>query len=268
MTTITWDRVGERFFQTGIDRGVLYPHEGPGVAWNGLTSVEDGSVGDNRSLYMDGVKYLEQMSPAEYAGKLKAFTYPVEFEDISGIERAAPGLLYYDQPPSSFDLTYRTRLGNDVDGTDLGYRIHILYNIVANPDPYVIETFRDPTRPTEFTWSLAGTPPVVKGYRPTVHISIDSTEIDPDILQTIEDILYGTGTTDPWLPSISEIRDLFETLGALIIVDNGDGTWQAIDAGNEYISMIDATTFRIANADATYLDATTYTISSTYPDPE
>ena len=268
MTTLVWDRIGERYFQTGVDRGVLYPREGPGVAWNGLTAVDDASLQETQSYFLDGVKYLEKISPAEYSGKLKAFTYPFEFDLICGIDEVAPGLSYHDQPPKSFGLTYRTRIGNDTDGTDHGYKIHLLYNLVANPDPFTFETLKDPLKPAEFSWALTGTPPLLQGHRPTVHISIDSTAIDPDTLQTIEDILYGTDTTNPWLPSISEIRDLFETLGALIIVDNGDGTWQAIDTGNEYISMIDATTFRIANADATFLDATTYTISTTYPDPE
>ncbi|MET0785318.1 MAG: hypothetical protein ABWY25_01260, partial [Paenisporosarcina sp.] len=235
----------------------------------GLTSVEDASSGDVQSYFLDGIKYLEKITPAEYAGKLKAFTYPTELEPMLGLAEASPGLVYHDQPPFSFNLSYRTRIGNDLDGTDLGYRIHILYNIVANPDSYAMETFADPTTPTEFSWSLTGFPPVpaAKGFRPTVHISVDTLRIDEETLQSIEDILYGTETTDPWLPTIDEIRDLFETYGSLIIVDNGDGTWTAIDSANEYITMLDSTTFRIANADAEFIDATTYTISTTIPDP-
>lgn len=268
MATLMWDKVGERLFQTGIDRGVLYLHDGTTVVWNGLTSVEDGSLQENRSFFLDGVKYLEQISPGDYSGKLRAFTYPQEFEPMMGIEPVAPGLLYHDQPPKSFNLSYRTLVGNNADGTDYGYKIHILYNLVANPDPIIYDTIRDPLKPIDFSWNLTGTPPIAKGYRPTVHISIDSTTIDEDTLQTIEDILWGSADSDPWLPTIDQIRDLFVTLGVLVIIDNGDGTWKAIDTGNEYITMIDPTTFRIANADATYLDATTYTISTTYPEPE
>lgn len=268
MAALQWDKVGERLFQTGIDRGVLYLHDGTTVVWNGLTSVEDGSIQDNRSFFLDGVKYLEQISPGEYSGKLRAFTYPQEFEPLMGIVPVAPGLLYHDQPPRSFNLSYRTLVGNNSEGTDYGYKIHILYNLVANPDPFIFDTIRDPLKPIDFSWNLTGTPPSNRGFRPTVHISIDSTAIDPDTLETIEGILWGTADSNPWLPTIDEIRDLFQTLGSLIIIDNGDGTWQAIDTGNEYITMLDATTFRIANADATYLDATTYTISTTHPEPD
>ena len=268
MTVLQWDRVGERFFQTGIDRGVLYLHDGKAVVWNGLTAVEDGSLQESQSYFLDGVKYLEKLAPADFSGKLRAFTYPTEFDALVGITPVAPGLFYHDQPPKSFNLAYRTRLGNDVDGTDLGYKIHLFYNLVANTDPYMFEAIRDPLKPVEFGWNLTGTPPIAKGFRPTVHISIDSTQIDEDTLETIEGIIWGTPETDPWLPTIDEIRDLFQTLGALIIIDNGDGTWQAIDTGNEYITMVSSTEFRIANADATYLDATTYTISTTHPDPE
>ena len=270
MTALTWDKVGERLFQTGVDRGVLYLHDGTTVVWNGLTGVEDGSLQESQSFYLDGVKYLEKITPGDYSGKLRAFTYPAEFDHLVGIEPVAPGLFYHDQSPKSFNLSYRTLIGNNAQGTDYGYKIHILYNLVANPELITFETIRDPLKPIEFSWALTGTPPspAAKGYRPTVHISIDSTQIDEDTLETIEDILWGTPETDPWLPSIDEIRDLFQTLGSLIIVDNGDGTWKAIDTGNEYITMVSSTEFRIANADATYLDATTYTITTTHPEPD
>ena len=268
MTALSWDRVGERFFQTGVDRGVLYLHDGTAVVWNGLTAVEDGSLQDSQSYFLDGVKYLEKLTPAEFSGKLRAFTYPSEFDSLLGIEAVAEGLVYYDQPPKSFNLSYTTRLGNDVDGVDLGYKIHILYNLVANPDPYVFEAIRDPLKPIEFGWNLTGTPPMISGYRPTVHVAIDSTKTDPDILQSIEDIIWGTVDTHPRLPPIDELKNLFKALGVLIIVDNGDGTWTAIDQSDDYISMINSTTFQIDNADATYLDVTTYTITTTYPEPD
>src|SRR6476620_9179885 len=122
MATILWDKVGEHFFQTAMDRGVLYPHGLSGIAWNGLNSVEDASSGENKSFFLDGVKYLEQITPSEYSGKLKAFTYPIELDPMLGLVDPVPGLVYHDQPPSSFNLSYRTRLGNDLEGTDLGYR--------------------------------------------------------------------------------------------------------------------------------------------------
>lgn len=268
MTTLVWDKVGDRVYQTGVDRGVLYLQSGEAVAWNGITSVEEDSTSELKSFYLDGVKYLDNLLPGDFSGKLKAFTYPEEFDQVNGIATVSPGLSYYNQPAKSFNLSYRTGIGNDLDGMDHGYKIHLLYNVVANPDNYTFDSLKEQLQPIEFSWILAGTPqanPLAKGYRPTVHISIDSNKTEPIVLQGIEDVLYGTDTTAPHFPSIAEILNLFQSLGALIIVDNGDGTWQAIDESDNYITMLNSTTFQIDNADATYLDATTYTISTTNP---
>ena len=267
MTAIVWDQVGTKTFQTGVDRGVLYPQGGIGVPWNGLTSVEETSNAELKSYYLDGVNYLDNLLPGDFSGKLKAFTYPDEFELINGIASPSDGLLFHDQPFKSFNLSCRTRKGNDLDGIDHGYVIHLFYNLLANPDTITYPTIPDTNMSAmEFSWTLSGTPPTnpsARGYRPTVHISIDSERTGDSILQAIEDILWGTDTTAPHFPSISEILNIFQSLGALIIVDNGDGTWQAIDNGDNYITMNSATQFTIDNADVVYLDATTYEISTT-----
>lgn len=267
MTAIVWDAAGTKFYQTGIDRGVLYLQGGNGVPWNGITAVEDDTAQTLKSFWLDGVKYLDNLLPGDFSGKLKAFTYPDELDQVIGIVSPSDGLLFYDQPSKSFNLSYRTKVGNDIEGIDHGYKIHLLYNLVANPDNIVYPTLTGTTAtPIEFSWVLSGTPPTnpsARGYRPTVHISIDSEDTDPEVLQAIEDILWGTDTTAPHFPSISEILDLFQSLGALIIVDNGDGTWQAIDNGDNYITMNNPTQFTIDGADAVYIDATTYKISST-----
>lgn len=266
MATLEWDKVGEKTFQTGIDHGVLYLPDGKVVVWNGLTSVEEQSDRQIQSFFLDGVKYLQSQPAGDYSAKLRAFTYPEEFDSVNGIEEVSPGLLYYDQPPTYFSLSYQTKLGDDVDGVDRGYKIHMLYNLQAVPDAASFDTLSEKLDPIEFSWQLSGTPPVITDHRPTVHISVDSNNTPEDILQNIKDILYGTANTNPRFPSIDEIRTIFQALGALVIVDNGDGTWQAIDMSNTYITMLDNFTFRIDNADATYLDATTYTISTTNPD--
>ncbi|HEY7418454.1 MAG TPA: hypothetical protein VH593_24960 [Ktedonobacteraceae bacterium] len=267
MTSIVWDQIGEKIYQTGVDRGVLYLHDGRVVPWNGITSVEETATSELKSFYMDGVKYLNNLTPGDFSGKLRAFTYPEEFDQVNGIANPAPGLDYYDQPHSSFNLSYRTSIGNDIESIQHGYKIHILYNVIANPDTYVFATLKvdaaSAVVPVEFAWTLSGTPPPLERFRPTVHISIDSTDTPPDLLETLEDVLYGTDTSNPRLPTIDEIAEYFGYLGALIIIDHGDGTWSAIDESNTYITMINDTTFQIDNADATYLDATTYTISST-----
>lgn len=264
MATLVWDQVGERIYQTGVDRGVLYLHDGTAVVWNGLTGVEESEDTELKSYYLDGVKYLETLLPGEYLGKLKAFTYPDEFDKVNGLETGYLGLGIYNQPSKSFNLSYRTRIGDDISGLEHGYKIHILYNIMAVPDSLGFATAQDSgAQPIEFGWSLSGIPVKLVGFRPTVHISIDSTKLDPNNLKQIEDVLYGTSTEAPYLPSLEELAEYFGYLGALIIIDYGNGIWAAVDETDTYISMIDGTTFQIDNADATFLDADTYEISST-----
>jgi hypothetical protein len=265
VATLVWDQIGERTYQTGIDRGVLYLHDGTVAVWNGLIDIEESSVSELKSFYLDGVKYLENLIPGDFLGKLKAFTYPEEFDLVSGVVNigTSPGMVAYDQPAKSFNLSYRTIIGNDIEGEEYGYKIHLLYNVFANPDSHSFGTLQDTVRPVEFSWSLSGTPPKLTNFRPTVHVSIDSRETPSYILEVLEDMLYGTEVNDPRLPPIQEIAEFFGYLGALLIVDHGGGVWSAIDESDTYITMIDSTTFQIDNADTTYLDANTYEISST-----
>jgi len=263
MTALVWDEIGERIYQTGVDRGVLYLQDGAAVAWNGLTGIEESPNVERKTFYLDGVKFLENLSPADFEGKLKAFTYPDEFDSVNGIANVAPGLAYYEQPSKSFNLSYRTLVGSELEGTELGYKIHILYNVTAKPESYSFGTQAEQVQPIEFAWSLSGTPVKAPGVRPTVHISIDSRTTPAEVLKIIEDKLYGTATTSPSLPPITEIGEYFGYLGALLIIDHGDGTWSAIDESDTYITMLDGTTFEIIGSDATYSDPDTYEISST-----
>jgi hypothetical protein len=266
MATLVWDEVGERIYQTGVDHGVLYLHDGRVAVWNGITSVEESSDTELKQFYLDGVKYLETLLPTDFTGKLTAYTYPEEFDSVSGIASFDPGFSYYDQPSKSFNLSYQTKIGDDLDA-DRGYKIHVLYNVLANPDTRTFATLQDKAEAIEFSWALTGTPPKpeLQGYRPTVHISIDSTTTPPDILELLENQLYGTDVSDASLPSIDDIAQYFGYVGALIIVDHGDGTWSAIDGAETYITMLDATSFQIDNADVTIVDVDTYEISTTNP---
>ena len=264
MAVLTWDKVGERIYQTGVDRGVLYLQDGTVVVWNGLVGIEESPNSELKSFYLDGIKYLENLVPGDFLGKLKAFTYPDEFDTVSGIAHVAPGLSYYDQPAKSFSLSYRTKIGNDIEGDELGYKIHILYNLLAAPDVYGFATISDlGTQPVEFGWTLTGTPPRIPKSRPTVHITIDSRVTPPEILKLVEDKLYGTDTNPPSLPIITEIGEYFGYRGALLIIDYGDGSWSALDESNTFINMISSTQFQIDGADAVYLDPDTYDVSST-----
>ena len=262
MAALTWDNISEKKYQTGVDRGVLYPPNGPGVPWNGLTGVDESSVSELKTFYLDGVKYLENLSPGDFEGNLRAFTYPDEFEEICGLAIVAPGLILYEQTPTSFGLSYRTLVGNPLDGLDHGYKIHILYNLLATPDSRAYQTQNSDVTPVEFSWGLTGTPPKIEKYRPTVHVVIDSLTTPIDVMALIETRLYGNDTHVPSLPTIQELAELFGYRSALIILDNGDGSWTAIDESDTYITMIDETTFQIDHAD-TILVGNTYTISST-----
>jgi hypothetical protein len=266
MALLTWDDVGDRVYQTGIDHGVLYLQDGTVAPWNGLVSIEESPSLELKSHYLDGIKYLENLTPNDFQGKLTAFTYPDEFDTVNGIAHVSPGLSYYDQPSKSFNLSYRTKVGNDVEGEELGYKIHILYNIIAVPDSYSYGSIQDSSvAPITFGWSLTGVPQKIAKSRPTVHVSIDSRETPSEILEIIESKLYGTENNPPSLPIITEIGEYFGYRGALIIIDFQDGTWMAIDESNTFINMVDSTNtnFRIDGVDATYLDPDTYNVSST-----
>lgn len=266
MTALQWDQVGERLYEAGIDRGVLYLSDGRVIPWNGLTGIDDSTSRDVQPYYLDGVKFLERHIQGDFAATLKAFTYPNEFNEVLGVMEVHLGLNYYGQRPQIFNLAYRTRVGNDVDGDDHGYKIHILYSVMAVPSPQSFSSLSDSSQPTEFSWELTSIPSATPGYPPTTHITIDSTNTDPLRLKAMEDLLYGTNTGEPRLPAIDELTSLFDKYNSLVITDNGDGTWTAVDLVDNYITMLDATTFQIDNADATFIDADTYTLSTTTPE--
>lgn len=267
MTVLEWDKIGDRRYQTGVDHGVLYLKDGTVVAWNGLTSVEDNTSAEMKSFYLDGIKILDHVTPGDFAGKLSAFTYPDEFEDCIGAPSIAPGLTFYEQRSKSFNLSYRTKVGTDQD-PNYGYKIHLLYNVLATQDSRSFGTIEENVTAPEFSWSLSGTPPIgtIDGIRPTAHVSIDSNEAREDLLAQVEGILYGTATEDPRFPSILELRLIFGEVGGLYIVDNGDGTWTAIDPSDDFVEMLDGETFQIEHADAEFTDPPineTYTITDT-----
>lgn len=205
MTALEWDKVGDRRYETGIDRGVLYFREGGVVPWNGLVSINESKARDVRSYYLDGVKYLDRHIPGSYAAKLSAFTYPDELEALLGTPQYAPGVFLHDQSAKPFHLSYRTLTGNDVDGTDHGYKLHIVYNVLAVPSDTVSETISDAPNLKPFEWTLTGTPATMFGIRPTSHISLDSRLIDGALLETIEVLLYGSDAVDATLPEFVDL---------------------------------------------------------------
>lgn len=213
MTTLTWNKVGERTYESGVDRGVLFVPGQPAVVWNGLISVaETPYARETKAYYMDGIKYLDYHVVGEFSGKLKAFTFPDEVNVLVGNMEYVPGVFFHDQPPKPFGLSYRTGVGNDLEGSDYGYKIHLLYNVMAEPSDVQHDSFAQIVTPNNFEWTLTTTPPNVYEMKPTSHISIHSSSVDPLVLQAIEDLIYGTASSAPQLPTFSDLVTLIDTL--------------------------------------------------------
>lgn len=208
MTSLVWDSLGEHIYQSGVRHGVLYLQDGTVAVWNGLTSVEEASSSELKSFYLDGVKYLEYLTPNDFSGTLKAITYPDELDLVTGLVEVAPGLSYHDQLLRSFNLSYETRVGNDQD-PELGYKIHLLYNILANPSNNAFDTHGSSITPIEFSWGLSGVPVILTGHRPTSHISVDSRKVTTDSMNELKGILYGDIYDDPRFPTIGEVTSIF-----------------------------------------------------------
>lgn len=259
MASLEWDQTGSRFYESGVDRGVLYLSDGNGVCWNGLISVtEKSSRNVDSSIYFDGVKYADVLTTGEFAASLVAYTYPDEFLEFEGILDAGNGLFIVNQQSGRFSLSYRTKIGNDVDGDSLGYKIHLLYNLTAVPSDKNYQTF--PGQPIEFEWDITSIPSKIPGFQPTAHIILDTRSMSPLLLQDLERTLYGTEFVDAQLPSISTLVSFIGEWVIIRITDNLDGTWTATGP-DELITMLDATTFQIIQANAVYLDADTYMVS-------
>lgn len=209
MSKLEWDRVGERFFETGIDRGVLFTVDGVAHSWNGLTAISENTDREVKEFYHDGVKFLDHHVPGSYSAKLEAFTYPDVLDTLMGMRMHAPGVYLHDQKAKIFHLSYRTGVGNDVD-QNLGYKLHIVYNVMAVPSSAGLSTVGENVEPAALSWNLSGTPPQMLGARPTAHISFASRQIDPDLLVTIEGLLYGTDDADPAFPGMVELLALIE----------------------------------------------------------
>lgn len=201
MATLEWDNIAERRYETGVDRGVLYGPSGPGVAWSGLVSVSDDGTPEVKSHFYEGRRALVRVVPGAYSGKIEAITYPDLLDDLTGLGVRSPGVRVHDSRHVSFGLTYRTLIGSPGDGLAHGYKIHILYGLMAVSDGVTAKTIGQTIEPNVFTWTVTGMQTLVdENGHPINHISLDSREINPEALATIEAILYGTTGSDPALP--------------------------------------------------------------------
>jgi len=219
MTKLAWDKVGERLYETGVDHGVLYIPNSLGVyntgfSWNGLTTVTESPSGaEATATYADNIKYLTLVSVEEFGGTVEAYTYPPEFAQCDGTADYE-GIGVGQQPRKHFGLCYRTRLGNDLAGTDYGYKLHLVYGALAAPSEKPFASINDTPEAITFSWEFSTTPVEVgtvggTEFKPTATLVIPSTGVDADALATLEDLLYGTVGTDPSLPLPAAVLGLF-----------------------------------------------------------
>lgn len=267
---LVWDTVGNRKYENGLDRGVLYLPDGRAIPWNGLTSIVETENRETSSNYFDGMKISTLVTTGDYTATLKAFTYPDEFDEFQGMGNLFDGVYLENQPVKAFDLSYRTLIGTDLNEA-AGYKIHILYNVIALPKDKTYATLTDSSSLLEFEWDISAVQEEIDGHSPTSHIIIDTTQVSAAFIKAIESLLYGTLVTDPSLPVLDDLIKFLKNLSTVMgtvpitIVDNGDGTWTATSDQDDLISINTDDSFVIIDANAEF-DGDQYVLSDTVVD--
>ena len=213
MAKLTWDQIGERLYETGVKKGVLYPQvDGAypkGVAWNGLSAVTESPSGAEATpVYADDIKYLNLLSVEEFGATVEAYTYPPEFEACQGNVELGDGITIGQQAHQAFGMCYQTTVGNDTQGNGYGYKLHLIYGAIAAPSERNYQTINDSPEPLTMSWELTTTPVAVAGKEPTASLTIDSTKAKPAALKALEDALYGTDSAEAYLPLPDEIIEM------------------------------------------------------------
>ena len=221
MSRLVWDETGKRLYETGVKNGVLYPYGASGyekgVAWNGLISVTESPSGaEPTPLYADDIKYLELFSTEEFGATIEAYTYPDEFAACDGSVAVTPGVMIGQQNRKAFGLCYRTTLGNDTEGNEHGYKLHLIYGCKAAPSEKGYSTINDSPEAITFSWEVTTTPVAVADNKPTSTLVIDSTKLKPATMRAVEDLLYGTASLEAKLPLPDEIIQLIKTQEATL----------------------------------------------------
>lgn len=222
MSKLIWDKTGDRTYETGVNQGVIYPLVAgaypTGVAWNGLTAVTESPSGaESNPVYADNIKYLSLMSAEEFGATIEAYTYPDEFAQCDGSAEVATGVIIGQQSRKGFGLCYKTIIGNDTDGADHGYKIHLIYNAMAAPSEKGYATINDSPEAITFSWEVTTTPVSVTGHKPTASLIIDSTKVPADKLAELETILFGQDeVTEPAAPAVVARMPLPDEIIALV----------------------------------------------------
>lgn len=220
MPKLTWDNIGERTYETGVDHGILFPQKNglypKGVAWSGLTSVaENPSGAEDNAVYADNIKYLNIKSAEDFGATIECVTYPDEWAQCNGMAEMVPGVMLGQQARNTFGLAYRTRIGNDTAGDSYGFKLHLIYGCSASPSSITYSTVSESVEPNTFSFEISTTAIPVEGndtdgkpFRPVASITIDSTKIDETKLQSLLDVLEGTEDTESRLPLPNEIKTI------------------------------------------------------------
>lgn len=266
MGKLSWDVVGERLYETGVRKGVLYPQAADGsypkgVAWNGLSSISESPSGAEASpIYADDTKYLNLISAEEFGATIEAYTYPDEFAECDGSAAIATGILVGQQTRKTFGLAYRTALGNDIDGEAHGYKLHLIYGALAAPSEKAYSSINDSPEAITFSWEIATTPVAVNALKPTASLVLDSTKVDPTVLATLEDMLYGTAGTDPYLPLPDVIAAMFASapsavaLSSIVPADGDSGILAGANVVMTFNNAIIRESVIVTKADGTVVE--------------
>ena len=211
MAVLTWDQTGEKLYETGVQKGVLYPMDGAvygkGVAWNGLTAVNETPSGaESTKLYADDIKYLDIRSAEEFGATIEAYSSPEEFDACDGTAELADGVNIGQQNRKGFGFCYRSTIGNDTEYNNYGYKLHIIYGLTASPSERSYSTVNDSPEAATLSWEVSSTPVNVAGFKPTSIVTINSKKINAEALKEIEDALYGTAEVEPKILLPDEIK--------------------------------------------------------------
>lgn len=239
MPQLVWGNPTERRYESGLDRGVLYLPDGSAVPWNGLITVEEKFNKDVEEIYFDGRKISVLVTPGDFAATMKAVNYPPEFDKLESMAHLRRGVRVHDQPPGTFALSWRTFKGTDVGGAKAAYKLNLAYNLTAIPSDRSYETGSDDPSLVEFEWELSSIPEDIPGFRPTAHICVDSDEVDPWLLEDIEEKLYGSQALFAELPPMQALVEFMAEWTRVTVVDNGDGTWTATERRPGFLTVAD-----------------------------
>lgn len=264
MPQLVWDKVGQRTYESGLDRGVLYRTDtGEVFPWNGLTSVVEKLTRSSSDNFFDGAKISESVTIGSFAATVSAITYPDVVVELEGTTPLRNGVFLGQQHPGMFAMSYRTKVGNDVDGDTSHYKIHVIYNVMLKPSDRTYASANDDPSLVEFEWELTTVPVKIDGYLAAAHITIDTKKVDSKLLKKIERYLYGDGAADASLIPMNDLVQMLLEWFIIKITDNGDGTWMAETDYDGYIIPLVDQMFEINHANVIFIDDDTYQISDT-----